>query len=124
MKIKKENQHLTFKPKLKKNIFPQIFDHKNLREDENLKPIKLISVKNKRGSSNSELKILFELPISNSTADVFLFLNDLKTDMYCSIPPGIYGFPIHLGDGKNTIELYYLRNGFKSPSVNKVVVCK
>ena len=105
-------------------MFPLIYDYENILEDKNLKPIKLISRKAKTVSRKEKIQIPFELLIQNSAADVFLYLNEQKTDMYHSIPSGRYSFNIYLKNEKNIIEIYYVVNGCKSPSVFNTFVRK
>ncbi len=114
----------SFKQKLKKTIFSQIYCNEKLFDDKQLKPIKLISSKNKNAYSKTGNRIYFELNILDSHADVYLYLNGSKSDMFYSIPTGRYCFNVYLDNEKNEIEMYYLLNSCKSPSVFKTIVRK
>jgi hypothetical protein len=116
-KVKMPSHQNAFRPPIAKVIFPRIYDNQDLRIDKKLKPIKIISNKGKAFSSNGNTKISFELLSPNSTADVFLYINGNKSDMYYSVPSGKYSFNLYLETGKNIIEVYYVVNGYKSPSV-------
>jgi len=122
LKVKITSQEFTFRHEIKKTIFPHIYDNENLLEDNNLKPVKLFSRETKTVSRKEKIQIPFELLIENSPADVFLYLNGQKLDMYYSIQSGRYSFNIYPKVGKNIVEIFYLVNGCKSPSVfNKII---
>lgn len=90
---------------------------KNLPVTKNLKPIELIFPQTKKVSSLEKIQMSFKLHVTNLTADVFLYLNGQKIDMYYSIPSGKYSFTVYPKNGKNIVEIFYLVNGCKSPSV-------
>ena len=102
---------------IKKNMFPQICDEETLLVDTHLKGLKLLTSVPKTVSTKKKVRIIFELSIQTSTANVFLFINGQKTDMFYSITPGKYSFCLYLNQGKNTIEIFYVLNSFKSPSI-------
>ena len=116
------SKEITFRQVIKKTNFPKIYDSDHFRNEKCLKPIKLISHRIETISSKIKIQIPFELLIKDSTADVFLFLNGEKSDMYYSIPSGSYAFNIYLKKGKNVVEIYYLADGYKSPSVYKTFI--
>lgn len=124
LKVKIISNQNAFRPQIAKVIFPQIYNAKDLRQDKNLKPIKLISNKSEAIPTDGKIKIFFQLLISNSRTEVFLYLNGHKTDMYYSVPSGRYSFSFYLEKGKNVIEMYYVVNGCKSLSVFKTLIRK
>ena len=93
-----------FRQKFKKTIFPQIIDNEKPFDDKYLKPIRLISSKNKNVHSKVETQIHFELNIYDSQADVYLYLNGNKSDMFYSISSGRYHFNVYLESKKNEIR--------------------
>lgn len=96
-------------------MFPRVCDIEKLPTDLTLKPIKLISII-KRKSKNI-LTIKFKLEDLISLADVYLFVNGYKKDMYYSVPSGIYRFNFReLQCANNLIEIFYIQNGVKSES--------
>jgi len=124
VKVNMSSKGFTFRQDIKKNIFPKIYDKDYYRDNKHLNPIKLISHGIETISSKIKIQITFELLVANSTADVFLFLNGVKNDMYYSIPSGRHTFNIYPKRGKNIVEIYYLVNGYKSSSVYKNFVRK
>lgn len=122
IKVTSKNKHI-FRKDLQSNFlyskfinpFPRIHEIEKLQVNSKLKPIKIISLK--KNHSPKKLFIKFILQISNSSADVYLFLNGNKSDMFYSISSGEYSFNnIELITGKNLIEMYYVHNGLKSKS--------
>lgn len=124
LRVKMPSQEFTFRQEIKKTIFPQIYDNENILEDKNLKPIKSISRKAKTVFRKEVIQIPFELLIPNSAADVSIYLNGQKTDMYYSIPSGKYSFKFFPNSGNNVVEIFYLVNDCKSPSVFYTFVSK
>lgn len=129
MTAKREKNNLQnhanfFRQKLTNTIFPQIINGEKLFDDKYLKPIRLISTKNVLVHSKAEIQIYFELNIYGLLGDVYLYLNGTKSDMFYSISSGKYHFNVHLESKKNEIEMYYLLNGCKSPSVYKTIMRK
>jgi len=124
LRVKMPSQEFTFRQEIKKTIFPQIYDNKNILEDKNLKPIKSISRKAKTVFRKEVIQIPFELLIPNSAADVSIYLNGQKTDMYYSILSGKYSFKFFPNSGNNVVEIFYLVNDCKSPSVFYTFVSK
>ena len=118
------SKEITFRQDIKKTIFPKIYDKDHYRDDKYLKPIKLISHGIETIASKIKIQIPFELSVKNSTADVFVFMNGEKSDMYYSIPSGSYAFNVYLKKGKNVFEMYYLADGYKSPSVYTIFIRK
>ena len=85
-----QSQDSIFRPEIKKIIFPKIYDIENLPVDKNLEPVVVISPIINKVSSVKKFQISFNLQVTNLTADVFLYLNGRKLDMYYSIPSGRY----------------------------------
>ena len=110
-------------PGFKKNLFPPIYNVNQLPLNEKLKPLGIISTKVNRTSD--ALNISFELLLNNSTADVFLYQNNVKKDMFYSITSGEYTFRnIMLTAGKNVIELFYTTRMSRSSSVFIKKICR
>lgn len=102
---------------IKKNMFPQICDEETLLVDTNLNGLRLLTSVPKTVSTKKKIRISFELSIHTSTANVFLLINGQKTDMFYSVTSGKYLFYLYLNQGKNTVEIFYVINSSKSPSV-------
>jgi len=116
IKRKTVNHDFLFRQKIKKSTFPFVREIENVPIDKNLKPIKIVVTSQNNRSVNS-LNISIELACGSSYANVYLFLNEKKTDMYYSISNGKYSFKnIHLNQGNNLIEIFYLIESSKSPS--------
>jgi hypothetical protein len=124
VKVKMPSQESTFRKDIKKTIFPRIYNNDHLVTDKNLKSIKLISPKTKTALNKAKVQIPFELLRSSTAADVFLYLNGQKTDMYYSIPSGKYTFNLYLKTGKSIVEIFYIINGCKSTSVFNTIIRK
>jgi hypothetical protein len=112
-----QSQDFIFRQEIKKIMFPKIYEIENLPVDKNLVPVELTLTLADKISSLKKVKISFELKIKYSTADVFLYLNGQKIDMYYSIPSGSYTFNFYPKKGNNIIEIFYLVDDCKSPSV-------
>ena len=107
-----------FRQEIKRNIFPAIYNDEDFFLDKNLKPIRVISIQRKELLTKRKINILFELMIEMLQADIFLILNEQKTDMYYSVTAGKYSFRnILLKPGKNILEIYYRVQMSKSPSI-------
>lgn len=121
IKRKLVNYDILFRQKVKKNLFPSVCEIDNVPIDKSLKPIKIISTSPNNLLLNNQ-SISFELACENSNANVYLFLNGKKRDMYYSIPKGKYTFKnVLLNQDKNSIEIFYVIEGSKSPSTFLVV---
>lgn len=105
---------------IKKNMFPQICDEHTLPVASNLNGLRLLTSTPKTVSTK-KIRISFELSVHVSTANVLLFVNEKKIDMFYSVSSGKYSFYLHLNQGKNTIGLFYVINRIKSPSVFKTL---
>ena len=119
-----QSQESTFRKEIKNTIFPRFYNNDHLITDKNLKSIKLISPETKTTSNKAKVHIQFELLKSSTAADVFLYLNGQKTDMYYSIPSGKYAFNIYLKTGKNIVEIFYIINEYKSTSIFNTIIRK
>lgn len=121
IKRKLVNHDILFRQKVKKNLFPSVCEIDNVPIDKSLKPLKIISTSPNNLLLNNQ-SISFELACENSNANVYLFLNKKKRDMYYSIPKGKYTFKnVLLNQDKNSIEIFYVIEGSKSPSTFLVV---
>lgn len=121
IKRKLVNHDILFRQKVKKNLFPSVCEIDNVPIDKSLKPLKIISTSPNNLLLNNQ-SISFELACENSNANVYLFLNRKKRDMYYSIPKGKYTFKnVLLNQDKNSIEIFYVIEGSKSPSTFLVV---
>jgi hypothetical protein len=123
-KVKVSTRQNDFQQQIAKVIFPRNCGNQDLPVDKNLKPIRLIFTKRNVISSKGILKIPFELLVSNATVDAFLYVNGNKSDMYYSIPSGKYSFNCYIEKRINNVELFYISNGCKSPSVYETLVRK
>lgn len=97
------------------NLFLRIYEIEKLQVNSKLKPIRIISLK--KNHTSKKLFIKFILQVYNSSADVYLYVNEFKLDMFYSVSSGEYTFNnIKLMTGKNFIEMFYVQNGVKSKS--------
>lgn len=112
---------VSFQTRVKRNLFPPIYETENFIENKSLKPIKFLSHIAGSIISSGKIKIPFEVKIPTSGIDIFLKLDGIKSDMYYSVPSGKYVFHAYPPIGKSTIEIYYILNGFKSPSVYSAI---
>lgn len=97
------------------NPFPRIYEIEKLQVNSKLKPIRIISLK--KNLTSKKLFVKFILQVYNSSADVYLYVNEIKSDMFYSVSSGEYTFNnIELMTGKNLIEMFYVQNGVKSKS--------
>lgn len=110
-------------------LFPDIFKISELILDENLPLIKIISTDktlkrdmNLRVTVKMLKSLKIELPGGIKNADLFLFVNKQKKDMFYQIPPGDYELKeIKLEKGENVIELFYRQSERRSLSSYLVI---
>lgn len=102
---------------LPQNLFPEIFDYSELKEDKSLDIIKFDINKDSIEIFNKEFSLTFTLPQKVKKADVVLLVNKVKKDIFYQIEPGKYEFRrIFLNDGENFLEVFYRIGKRKSTS--------
>lgn len=99
------------------SLFPSIYQLNELKVEKNLQPIILLQKKYLDKINNPKVIIEFKLPKQNILVDVYLFCGGKKKDMYYSVSEGNYKFEMPLKDFKKGIELFYVSNNKKSPSI-------
>ena len=110
-------------------LFPDIFRVSDLKIDESLPLIKIISSDKSilpdkvfRVSGECLKSLIINLPRGIKNADIFLLINKKKKDMFYQVPPGEYQFKeIKLNKGENVIELFYRQSERRSLSSYLVI---
>ncbi len=103
---------------------PEIYDISSLRIDPRLPEIKIKLETDTIFSKSSATEVTVELPKKISGADIFLFNNGKKKDMYYQVDAGEYSFhKIFLDDSVNNLIFFY-RLGNKRSLPEKLVVIK
>ncbi len=103
---------------------PDIYEVSSLRVDSRLPGLKINSQRDTIHTDSSALQISVTLPDKISGADLFLYLNNKKKDMYYQVSSGEYTFRnVFLEDTiNNLVFLYCLGNRRSLPA--KLVVIK
>ncbi len=105
-------------------LFPEIYELQSLRVDTSLPILKFINLQDTAYVDTNRINITVEVPIELKRADLFLFLNRKKIDMYYQIPPGTYSFKnVRLNQKENLIELFYRIGNRRSLSFFSIVIC-
>ena len=100
------------------NLFPDVFNLSNLKIDNKLPILKLNPLKDIIKSNQNKFDISVELLDLRSNVDLYLFINEIKRDMYYRVKSGKYSFRnVRLLDGSNKIELFYRFENRKSSSI-------
>ncbi len=103
---------------------PDIYEINSLRVDSRLPDLKINSVQDTIRTDSNTIQISVTVPPKISGADIFLFNNDKKKDMYYQVNSGEYTFrKVFLDDSlNNLVFLYRLGNRRSLPA--KLVVIK
>lgn len=103
---------------------PDIYEVSSLRVDSRLPDLKIKSAKDTIFTDSSKVEITVEVPKKISGADIFLFNNGKKKDMYYQVKTGDYRFRnISLDDSVNNLIFLY-RLGSRRSLPAKLVVIK
>jgi hypothetical protein len=104
------------------NLFPDVFNLSNLKTDDKLPILKLNPLKDISKISQNKFDISVELPDLKSNIDLYLFINEIKRDMYYRVKSGRYIFRnVRILDGSNEIELFYRFGNRKSSSIHYII---
>ncbi len=103
---------------------PDIYEISSLRVDSRLPDLKINSAQDTIRTDSNTIQISVTVPQKISGADIFLFNNDKKKDMYYQVNSGEYKFRrVFLDDSvNNLVFLYRLGNRRSLPA--KIVVIK
>ncbi len=110
------------KDQQEQQLFPEVYNLSTLKIDKKLPLLKLTNLKD--SLKTAEDKISFNVKLNNKInyADLYLFVNGIKRDMYYQIPGGDYKFKyVKLKEGENLVELFYRIGGKRSSSVYSVI---
>ncbi len=103
---------------------PDIYEISSLRIDSKLPDIRIISVDDTIYTDSTSIQITVTVPPKISGADIFLFNNNKKKDMYNQVNSGDYIFRnIFLEDSVNNLVFLY-RLGSRRSLPAKLVVIK
>jgi hypothetical protein len=103
---------------------PDIYEITSLGVDSRLPKLIIKSHKDTLYTDSSKIGVVVELPRKISGADIFLFNNGKKKDMYYQVEPGEYRFRnIFLEDTVNNLMFQY-RLGKRRSLPAKLVVIK
>lgn len=97
-----------------------ILDSMKINND--LKSLKLKNIKLVRVKGSAEVQVTFEMTNIHGTADVYLFLNNRKKDMFYSITSGIFNFNLMLNRGRYSIKIFYVDCGYKSNPITRNIL--
>ncbi|HSD63110.1 MAG TPA: hypothetical protein VLB50_04900 [Ignavibacteriaceae bacterium] len=103
---------------------PEVYEVNSLRIDTRLPHLKIRSESDTIFSNYITTEIAVELPDKISNADIFLFNNGKKKDMYYQVGAGVYSFHhVLLDNPVNNLEFFY-RLGNRRSLPEKLVVIK
>ena len=103
---------------------PDIYEISSLRIDSKLPDLKISALQDTIHTDSSAIQISVTVPQKISGADIFLFNNDKKKDMYYQVSGGNYIFRnIFLDDSANNLVFLY-RLGSRRSLPAKLVVIK
>ncbi len=103
---------------------PEIYELNSLKVDSKLPELTIISGYDTVFTTSAVIALSVELPKKISGADIFLFNNGRKKDMYSQVNAGEYNFRnIFLDDSVNNIIFFY-RLGSRRSQSEKIVVIR
>lgn len=111
-----KSKNYIFNSNARKIAFPKVYDMDSLEINNEFIPVDVISINKLQILKLKNVRLKFELNIPNAIADIYLYVNGNKKDMYCLVPSGTYEFDIFPQEGENNIELFYVSNNLKSKS--------
>jgi hypothetical protein len=99
-------------------VYPGIFNITRLTIDKTLPLVKIKNMKHPFETPQEKLDIEVEIPPGIKKADLFLFINQIKKDMFYQVDSGSFIFKnVKSNKGKNYIELFYRIGEKRSSSV-------
>ncbi len=103
---------------------PEIYELNSLKVDSKLPELRINSIYDTVFTTSAIIALSIELPKKISGADIFLFNNGRKKDMYSQVNAGEYKFRnIFLDDSVNNIIFFY-RLGSRRSQSEKIVVIR
>lgn len=103
-------------------LFPEIYRLSELKTDTGFPLIKFHNLKDTVTVNSVFMDVAFELPSSIKKADVFLFVNNSKRDMFFQVGGKTLTFKrVLLKEDKNIIEIFYRIGNKRSLSSYSVV---
>jgi hypothetical protein len=104
-------------------IFPDIHDPSNLQIDLKLPVISFVNFKDTITTSENSISLTIALNKKIKKADIYLYVNKKKRDMYYQVGPGSYIFSdLLLTEGDNLIEFFYKTGRRRSQSVYTLIL--
>lgn len=104
------------------SLFPDVYDLSTLTVNPRLPLPNFVKLADTVQIHDSIISLEVKLPESVSAADLFLFRNGKKIDMYYQVDGGIYRFKkIQLDKGENLLETFYRKGSKKSISVYTII---
>ncbi len=104
------------------DLFPEIYNLSALKTESGFPLIKFRNLKDTITVNSVYLDVTVILPKTIKSADIFLFINNTKRDMFFQVPNGTYTFKkVLLKEDKNIIEVFYRIGNKKSLSSYSVV---
>ena len=99
-------------------LFPEIFNISNLKTDKQIPILQFTNLQDTITTQEKSIDISVAVPDLRKKADLFLFVNHKKRDMYYQILGSEYTFKeVKLDKGENIIELFYRLGQKKSSSI-------
>ncbi len=112
--------------RIPQSLFPEIHNLSSLPIDKRLPMLKFKNPEELQPTKKSQITLTVEMPSKIQSADIYLFVNEEKKDMFYNVSSGgKYGFNyINLSVGINLIELFYRTGERKSSPVRATIVRK
>ncbi len=102
---------------------PDIYEVSSLKVDSRLPELTIISAKDTIFTDSSKVEVTVKIPQKISGADIFLFNNGKKKDMFYQVSSGEYSFRnVFLDDSVNNLVFLYRLGSRRSLPANLVVI--
>lgn len=102
-------------------LYPDVYEVSRLKIDNRLPMLKFVSFKDSISTDKETIDLLVELAEIRN-ADIYLYLNDEKKDMYYQADPGKFKFKnIPLLKGENKVEFFYRSGERRSQSAVTII---
>jgi hypothetical protein len=103
-------------------MFPDIDDARNLKTDLKLPPLKFLNFPDTLDIAENAFSFEIELISKIKSADIYMYINGKKKDMYFHCGPGKYNFAdVKFQEGESKVEFFYKSGNKRSQSVYCVV---
>lgn len=104
---------------------PDIYEVSSLKVDSKLPALKILSVNDTLYTDSAIVEMTVEVPKKITGADIFLFNNGKKKDMFYQGKTGVYTFKnVFLDDSVNNLTFLYRLGNRRSLPVTVVVIKK